>query len=145
MEILVNKIKSGAGNGKSQEHGHATDCSPLGVPFGEAQAADPPASPQDCENRQDMPGEHDDRQRQVAQPDGARNQLVKDSRLKLQSEEFEVVRIQIGIDVALDGREIDAIVLNPGVIAVDEQGEQGQDKQNQQDFASGMVFQAQTL
>jgi hypothetical protein len=92
-----------------------------------------------------MPGEHDDRQRQVAQPDGARNQLVKDSRLKLQSEEFEVVRIQIGIDVALDGREIDAIVLNPGVIAVDEQGEQGQDKQNQQDFADGMVFQAQTL
>src|SRR5258708_5406637 len=145
MQVLVNKIKGSASNGKSQEYGHATDGSPLGVPFGKAQAADPPASPQDCENRQDMPGEHDDRQWQVAQPDGARDQLVKYSRLKLQSKEFEVVRIQIGIEVALDGGKIDAIVLHSRVIAVDQEGEQGQDKQNQQDFASGMGFQAQTL
>src|ERR1700682_4158648 len=90
MQILVNQIKSCAGHRKRQEYGHSTDCGPLSVPFGEAQAADPPASPQDGKDRQDMPGEYYDRQRQMAQTDGASNQLVKDSRLKLQSEEFEV-------------------------------------------------------
>jgi len=45
----------------------------------------------------------------------------------------------------LDGGQVDSVIFSAGVIAVDQEGEQGKDKQNNQYFGRGMVFHAYPL
>ena len=123
VQVLVHQIQRSTGNWKSEECRHGRDCGPPGRPLGKTMAGDPPASPQNQENNQDVPGQDDHRQRQMAQPDCARDQLVENGRLQLQSEEVRVVRIERGIQIMLDGGEVDSVVFSAGVIAVDQEGE----------------------
>ncbi len=68
----------------------------------------------------------------MAEADRPRDELVEDRRLKLQPEEFGVVREQRGIQIALDRGQVKRVVLKAGMVAHHQKckdGEQGQQQQ----------------
>ena len=84
---------------------------------GKAPASDPPAAVEYEENHRDLPHNNHPRERYVGDPDGERDQLVEDRRLKLQAKKIGVMRKERRVEVALDGSEVERIILKPGMVA----------------------------
>ena len=72
------------------------------------------------------------RQRQMAEADGIRDEFIEDRGLKLQAEKFCIVRKQGGIEIPLDGRQVERIVFKARMVARDPQGENGKRSQQRQ-------------
>jgi dolichol-phosphate mannosyltransferase len=64
----------------------------------------------------------------VGEAHGRGHEAIEDAGLHLQGEEAEVVRIERGVEAMLDGREVDGIVFDTGVVSFDEQRRAGNDK-----------------
>src|ERR1019366_1136382 len=73
------------------------------------------------------------------------NQFVEDRGLQLHTEKVGIVGIECGIQVFLDRRQINTIVLHSRVVALHHEGEQSQPHKNRQGFGCGLVFHAWTL
>ena len=74
----------------------------------------------------DLPQENDPRDGQVGQARRKSDQLIEDCRLKLQSEKIGIVREESRIQIAFDGREIEGIILEAGMVAHQHKSKYGQ-------------------
>jgi hypothetical protein len=71
-----------------------------------------------------------------------RDQLVEDGGLKLQPEEFRIMREQGGIQIALDRGQVERVVLKTGMVAHYQKRKNGQQGQQEQ-IRRGKVARAQ--
>src|SRR5256885_15564848 len=118
MKILVAEIKCGAGNRHGQQNGHRAHGRPLSMSLIETSSADLPAPPQQQKDRNKVPQQHADSDRQVGEANRAGNQLVKYRRLKLQGEELEIMWVELWIQMPLDGGKIDSVIFHSWVITL---------------------------
>ena len=57
---------------------------------------------------------------------GERDELVEDSGLELDGEEFSVMREECRIQIAFDRGQVEGVIFEAGVISHDEEGEDGE-------------------
>ena len=55
-----------------------------------------------------------------------RDQLVENGRLKLNTKKIGIVREQRWIEVALDGSKVESIILQAGVVSLNQDGKRGE-------------------
>ena len=79
----------------------------------------------------------------MRQADGSGDELIENSRLKLQTKKIRIVGKQRRIQVALDGGEIESIILEAGVVTEDEHRKQ-RDEKKDGEFANGRIFPSKT-
>jgi hypothetical protein len=81
----------------------------------------------------------------MSETDRTGNQFVEDCGLQLHPEKVGIVGIERGIQVVLDRRHINAVVLRSRVVALHQEGEQSHPHKNHQGFGCGMAFHALIL
>ena len=132
MKVLIGKGHGNAGHRKGEQHGDRGDCGPLRLKLREAAATDPPTTVEKQENGGELPEQYRPRQRQMAEADGIRDELIEDGDLKLEPEKFCIVRKQGGIQIALDCRKVEGIVFEAGMVAHDQEGQNGERSEERQ-------------
>ena len=131
VQVLVDDVESAAGDRERQEHGDQRGRGPVGTRLGEAAAADAPAAQQHAVNREEVPCENDPSNRQLRGTNRSCDYFIENGGLQLHCEEIGVVREERGIDVMLDGGEVDLVVFGSGMIAGDEHGKGREQQQDQ--------------
>ena len=69
--------------------------------------------------RGDLPQTDSPRQRQWVRRTEKRDELIEDRRLKLQAEKICIVRKQGRVQIPLDGRQVERVVFEAGMVAHD--------------------------
>src|SRR5208282_3183063 len=92
-------------------------------------------------HRNKLPQQNRGSRRQMSEANGVRNQLVENRGLQLHFEEVGVVRIKRGIQVPLDGGQINAVVLDSRVVALYQHGQGGKYTQQQKVSYTGIGVQ----
>jgi hypothetical protein len=78
----------------------------------------------------------------MGQANRSRDQFVENCGLQLQSEEIRIIGIKCGIEIFLDGCQVDAIIFHSRVVALDQDGEHSEPQKQDQGFGRQMVFHA---
>ena len=128
MEILVEDVERGTGDGHGEEDADESDAGPLSGGGGKAAAGNAPAAPQEKIRGEELAEEFGNGDGDVGEAHSRGHDAIEDAGLHLQGEEVEVVRVERGVQAALDGREVDGIVLDAWVISFDEQRRAGNHK-----------------
>src|SRR5579862_2693766 len=68
----------------------------------------------------------------MSQANGKRDELVEDGRLKLQAEEFRIVREESRIQISFDGGKIKSVILEPRVVAHHKKCDRGESEEQRQ-------------
>jgi len=84
--------------------------------FGKEGAGDAPTTQNDEQNGHRLKQEFSERDRYAGEMNESGDPFVKEGCLKLNAEEFRIVRVKCGIQVALYGCEVNAVVFDSGVI-----------------------------
>jgi hypothetical protein len=106
----------------------------------EAAAADPPRTVEKQEDSGDLPQQNRPRQRQMADADGECDELVEDGGLKLEAEEFRIMRKQGRIEIPLDRRQVKRVVFKARMVAHQEDGKHGERGQQSQIRGRGIAL-----
>ena len=142
MKVLVGERDADARHRKRKQDRNSGHGGPLRLRLGEAATSDPPATVEEEEDGGELPEQDRPRQRQMAKADRAGDEFVEDGGLKLQAEEFRVVRKQGRVQIALDRGQVKRVVLKAWVVSHDEEGEHGERGQQQQ-IRGGEIVRAQ--
>jgi dolichol-phosphate mannosyltransferase len=120
MQILIEDIEGGAGNRQREEHANHGDASPLSGGCRKAPTSERPASPEEKECRQALAHQFGNRDWDVSEVDPRGHEPIKNAGLHLQREQAEVVRVERGMEAALDRGEVNRVIFDPGVVSFDE-------------------------
>ncbi len=70
----------------------------------------------------------------MREPDQPRDRAVEHAEIELHGDKDEIVRVQGGVELVLDGGEIGGIVLRAGMVAEDGESRAGEEQQGQVGF-----------
>jgi len=129
VEILVGEADGCAGNGDGEKNGDGEDGGPVGLGRWERAPSDGKAGGKDQESGGELPEKDREAEGKVGKADGGGDELVEDGGLELEAEEIGIVGEERGIEVALDGGEVESVVFETGVVALDGDGGSGDEQQ----------------
>ena len=121
MQMLVDHVERGSGHRKSEHCRDQRNSAPSRPRFFEKPVRDLFHRPENQKKRDPLHQQFGPRDRQVRPADELRHPCVKECGFELQPEEFSVVREERGIQVRLDGRQIERVVLEPRMVAHDQE------------------------
>lgn len=123
MQMLVGKIERGPRDRQGQHRRGKRDASPLHALVFKQPARNQAAPQHDEHNRHKLEEQLGRRQGYARDADECGNRLVKDCGLELDAEELGIVRVERGIEVSFDGAQVNAVVLQAGVVAHHQEGQ----------------------
>jgi hypothetical protein len=131
MEVLIHDVERCAGDGEGEHGAEHGDAGPLGGRGGEEAAEDEESGTHYEEDGGALPEELAPCDRDVGDAKGLGDDLVKDRGLELGFKERGVVGEELGLEIVLDGGEVDGIVFSAGMVAHDQKGHQGKEQHEQ--------------
>ena len=118
MQLRVDEIEGGAGGRQRKKYGKHGDGSPVRGGGAKHAAREPQRPDEDERDGSDLPEQRDDIYWKVRDADGSGDELVENAGLHLHAKHFRVVGEERGIEIAMDGREVNAVIFDARMIAL---------------------------
>ena len=117
VQMSVENIERGAGDGQGKHGADQGNPRPVCARLGKQASRDTPGcikrQHDGCKLKEQLGGSNGD----VREADEVRDPAIEDSGLELETEELGVVGIESGIQIGLDGRKVNAVIFNAGMVA----------------------------
>ena len=144
-KVLVHDVEGSPGDRNRQQRRKQGDAAPLCYRSSENEAPDMPGTQKHEKYRKQMPQKNCPTQGQMSHSDRRGNQVWKESQTRMRGKERSVLGIELRVERFVDAGQVDFGILDPGVIPVDDNGEDRSQEKQRQFFTAGIFFQVLNL